>query len=155
MSLCASSGTPRTTRGWLLDWWDTCEAHLQLPADDIRSYREALLERFTNPRIRHRLDQIAADGSQKLPIRILPVLRRERVQGRLPTAATITLAAWVLHLGEAGVPVKDVRSAELQPLAAGPLRTAVPRVLASLDPSLADDVDLVAAVRCAATEVSS
>jgi hypothetical protein len=32
------------------------------------------------------------------------------------------------------------------PLAAGPLREAVPRVLAALDPALADDHELVAAV---------
>ena len=35
----------------------------------------ALLDRFANPRMHHRLAQIAADGSQKLPVRILPVLR--------------------------------------------------------------------------------
>ena len=51
---------------------------------DLAHYRDALLERFSNPRMRHRLAQIAADGSQKLPIRILPVLRAERAAGRLP-----------------------------------------------------------------------
>ena len=48
------------------------------PAGDVAAYRAALLERFANPRIRHRLAQIAADGSQKLPVRVLPVLRAER-----------------------------------------------------------------------------
>ena len=32
----------------------------------------ALAERFRNPRIRHLLAQIAADGSQKVPIRVAP-----------------------------------------------------------------------------------
>jgi fructuronate reductase len=44
-----------------------------------------------------------------------------------------------------GVPVTDARAEQIVPLAAGPLPEAVPRVLAALDPTLADD-DLVAAV---------
>jgi fructuronate reductase len=43
--------------------------------------------------------------------------------------------------------VRDVRAAELQALVAGGVPAAVPRVLAALDPALADDADLVAAVR--------
>jgi fructuronate reductase len=92
------------------------------------------------------LDQIAADGSQKLPIRMLPTLRRERAAGRLPPGAARALAAWVCHLRGMGVPVTDARAEQIVPLAAGPLPEAVPRVLAALDPTLADDDDLVAAV---------
>ena len=67
-----------------------------------------------------RLDRIAADGSQKLPIRILPVLRAERAAGRMPAGATRVLAAWVCHLRGLGAPVSDVRAGEVVPLAAGP-----------------------------------
>jgi fructuronate reductase len=129
-------------------WWDTAAAHLALPADDVAAYRAALLERFANPRIRHALAQIAADGSQKLPVRFLPVLARERAAGRLPESVVTVLAAWVLHLGGAGAPVRDVRAGELAPLAA----RGVPEVRAALDPALADDGDLVAAVRDRAAE---
>ena len=59
-------------RGWVEQWWDEAAAHLTLPPSDVAAYREALLERFANPRIRHLLAQIAADGSQKIPVRILP-----------------------------------------------------------------------------------
>jgi fructuronate reductase len=127
-------------------WWDTCAPHLELPADDTARYRDALLERFAHPRIAHSLEQIAADGSQKLPVRLLPVLRRERASGRVPEAASRALAAWVLHLSGVGVPVRDVRAAELRPLLAGGLPDGVPRVLAALDLSLGDDADLVSAV---------
>jgi fructuronate reductase len=125
-------------------WWDTCAPHLPLPADEVAAYRAALLERFGNPRIRHLLAQVAADGSQKLPARFLPVLRAERAAGRLPEPVVAVLAAWIAHLRGAGTPVRDVRAAELVPLAAGP--DAGPRVLAVLDPALADDAELVAAV---------
>jgi fructuronate reductase len=44
------------------------------------------------------------------------------------------------------VPVTDPRADELRTLAAGPLADAVPRVVATLDPTLPDDGDLVAVI---------
>ena len=135
-----------TCRAWLETWWAEASRHLSLPAEDVARYREALLERFANPRMRHRLAQIAADGSQKLPIRILPVLRAERAAGRMPEGAVRALAAWIGHLRGAGAPVSDPRAGELVALAAGPLPEAVRRILQDLDPALAADDALVAAV---------
>ncbi|WP_028044878.1 mannitol dehydrogenase family protein [Cellulomonas sp. URHE0023] len=142
-----------TCRGWLREWWDVALRHLSLPADQNAAYVAALTERFANSRMRHRLDQIAWDGSQKLPIRVLPVLRRERAVGQLPGAATRTLAAWVCHLRGAGATVTDVRSAELLPLASGPLPDAVRRVVEVLDPEIAADGPLVDAVATQAGEL--
>ena len=144
-----------TCRGWLEEWWVGGVPASPLPRADVAAYRAALLERFANPRIRHRLAQIAADGSQKLPVRILPTLRLERAAGRLPQGAVRALAAWICHLRGIGVPVSDARADEVMPLAAGPLREAVPRVLAALDPALADDHELVAAVTPVVKELPS
>ncbi len=138
----------------LRDWWELCIPHLVVEPDDARRYCAALFERFANPRIRHALAQIATDGSQKLPVRLLPVLRRERDAGRLPGSAVVVLAAWLLHLRGVGVPVRDVRAGELGALAAGERAGAVPRVLSTLDPALADDPDLLAAVRNSAADLS-
>jgi fructuronate reductase len=135
-----------TCRSWLEEWWSEASRHLPFPERDVAAYQAALLGRFANPRMHHRLDQIAADGSQKLPVRILPTLRLERAAGRLPQGAVRALAAWICHLRGVGVPVLDARADQVIPLAAGPLREAVPRVLAALDPALADDHELVAAV---------
>ena len=135
-----------TCRGWLEEWWSEASRHLSLPEADVAAYRRALLDRFTNPRMRHRLAQIAADGSQKLPVRILPTLRQERAAGRLPAGAARVLAAWVCHLRGAGAPVSDARADQVVPLADGALPQAVLRVLGALDPALADDGELVAAV---------
>ncbi len=132
-----------TCRAWLEQWWDEASAHLTLPAGD---YRAALLERFANPRMRHRLAQIAADGSEKLPIRILPVLRAERAAGRMPAGAVRVLGAWIDHLRGAGAPVDDARADQVVALAAGPRPEAVRRVLDFLDPALPADGELVAAV---------
>jgi fructuronate reductase len=142
----AEAVADETCRAWLEEWWSEASQHLSLPAADVAAYRAALLDRFANPRMHHRLDQIAADGSQKLPVRILPTLRRERAEGRLPQGAARALAAWVCHLRGVGAPVTDARADQVVPLAAASLPEAVPRVLAALDPALADDDDLVAAV---------
>jgi fructuronate reductase len=135
-----------TCRDWVQQWWDEASGHLPLPEREVLAYRSALLERFGNPSIRHPLTQIAADGSQKLPMRVLPVLDLERGQGRVPAGATRMLAGWVLHLRGGGVPVADVRRDEVVTCAAGPLSNAVRRVLAFLDPALGSDDDLCAAV---------
>ncbi len=113
----------------------------------MAAYRAALLERFANPRMRHRLAQIAADGSQKLPVRILPVLRagarrRPDARGRDPRA------------GRLGVPPARRRGAgraipalpTIVPLAAGSLPDAVRRVARDPRRGLAEDGDVVAAV---------
>ncbi len=140
-------------RRWLAAWWDEASVHLPQPAVELTAYRAALLDRFANPRMQHRLAQIAADGSQKLPVRVLPVVRSERAAGRLPEGAVVALAAWVCHLRGAGPPVDDVRAEQFLPLAKGPLPEATRRVLAALDPEAGDDPELVTAVAAVAKEL--
>jgi fructuronate reductase len=142
-----------TCRDWVQQWWDEASGHLSRPQQEVLAYQRALLERFGNPAIRHPLAQIAADGSQKLPMRVLPVLARERSRGRVSTGATRMLAGWVLHLRGAGVDVTDARRDEVVDCAAGPLPDAVRRVLAFLDPALGSDDDLVAVVLAQAGEL--
>jgi fructuronate reductase len=137
-------------RGWVEQWWDDAARHLPLPREEIAIYRAALLERYANPRIRHLLRQIAVDGSQKVPIRILPTVRADLAEGRVPTGAARVLAAWVCHLRGLGVPVADVAGEEFTALAAGDLDDAVGRVLTRLG---ADDQRLRAAVTTLAREL--
>lgn len=142
----AEAMTDPACREWLQQWWNEAGRHLRLPETEVAAYRSALVERFANPRMRHLLAQIAADGSHKLPIRILPVLRAERDSGRLPDGAVRALAGWIDHLRGCGAPVKDPAGERFVALATGPVPDAVPRVLGELDPDLAHDVELVAAV---------
>jgi fructuronate reductase len=138
-------------REWLAQWWEEAARNLPMPTAELTGYQNALLERFANPRIRHALTQIAADGSQKLPVRILPALRAERAAGRLPHGAARALAALLLHLRGHGAPVQDAGADPS--LAEGPLPDAARRMLAFLDPSLADDAELTAAVTSHAREL--
>ncbi|HET8594918.1 MAG TPA: mannitol dehydrogenase family protein, partial [Intrasporangium sp.] len=126
--------------GWVEAWWDTAARHLSLPADDVTAYRQALLERFRNPQIRHLLAQIAADGSQKVPIRAVPVIRAELDQGRVAEGATRTVAAWIAHLRGHGAPVQDAHADDVMPLGEGSPGDAVRRTLTwlGLDPDAED-----------------
>jgi fructuronate reductase len=138
--------------GWVEEWWDSASRHLELPAVEIAAYRRALAERFANPQIRHLLAQIAADGSQKVPIRAVPVLRAERKAGALPEGVTRFVAAWIAHLRGHGVPVSDVAAAEVTALAGGTVRDAVASVLGWLD---VDDIEVSALVERQVVELES
>lgn len=130
-------------RGWVNDWWDVAARHLPLPAAEVADYRQALLERFGNPRIKHLLAQIAADGSQKIAIRIVPALKADRAEGRMPEGATRVIAAWIAHLRGHGAPVTDARAEEVTSLADGTLPDATGRVLAWLGIKDAEVADVV------------
>ena len=116
-------------RSWVEEWWDAAAPHVDLPAVDVSAYRQALLDRYRNPQIRHLHAQIAADGSQKVPIRALPVIRAELAQGRAAPGATRIVAAWVAHLRGLGAPLTDTAAAEVRSLAQGDPDYAVHSVL--------------------------
>lgn len=139
-------------RTWMDEWWDEASRHLTLPDAEITAYRKALLDRFANPRIQHLLRQIAMDGSQKLPFRVLPVVAAERAAGRLPVGGVRALAGWLLHL-RAGEDVRDPRAAELTGIANGP--DAARRIVAAVDEKLAADDELIAAIENQAEELST
>jgi fructuronate reductase len=149
----AEAVTDDSCRQWMQEWWSDAARHLPLPSDEVDAYQAALLDRFANPRMHHRLDQIATDGSQKLPVRILPVLRAERAAGRLPAGAIRVLGAWVAYLRQGAGAVGDVRAEEMVGRADGPLPEAVRRVLEALDPTLVDDRGVLAAVQADAEEI--
>ncbi|MDQ0539746.1 fructuronate reductase [Curtobacterium flaccumfaciens] len=124
--------------------WDEAALELPLPEAEVTDARAALVERFANPRIRHTLRQIASGGSQKLPVRIVDVVRHRL--SRDPSAgigagAATALAAWWLHVtgqpdlvGDPGAPGPD---------------SDVHDVLAVVAPEL-DTTPVVAAVTAAA-----
>jgi Mannitol-1-phosphate/altronate dehydrogenases len=132
---------------WVRAWWAQATPSIALPPAETQAYCDALAERFGNARIQHRLAQIAADGSQKLPVRVLPVLRAERRAGRIPSAAVRVLGAWIAHLRGHGVPVTDPALGDrLSRIRTGRDPDAVRGALAVLDHALLDDDELVAAV---------
>ncbi len=104
-------------------WRD--EATPGLPASvraDAPGYCARLRERFANAALAHATVQIAMDGSQKLPVRVLPTLRDALADGRGIAGAATIVAAWIRFLqgrDEAGrtLPLNDPLAARLAPLA--------------------------------------
>jgi len=81
------------------------------PGEDLAKYAEALFARYSNPSIRHLTWQIAMDGSQKLPQRILGTVSENLSAGRSCAGLMLAVAAWMRYVGgvdEAGTPI-DVR----------------------------------------------
>lgn len=61
----------------------------------IEAYIDALLDRFRNPAIEHRLSQIAWDGSQKIPIRILGTVADSIAADASLARLALPVAAWM------------------------------------------------------------
>ncbi|UGY10156.1 mannitol dehydrogenase family protein [Phyllobacterium pellucidum] len=78
---------------------------------DLSSYKAQLRERFRNPALRHRTWQIAMDGSQKLPQRLLNTIRKRIEQGKPFKRLALGVAGWMRYAtgtDERGQPI-DVR----------------------------------------------
>lgn len=111
---------------------------LDVPGMDLFAYREDLLERFLNPALKHRTWQIAMDGSQKLPQRLLGTIRARIASGTSYDRLALGVAAWMTYVAgtdEAGNPI-DVRDplaqrfAEMAENAAGNAETYLDAILA-------------------------
>ncbi|MBV8912864.1 MAG: mannitol dehydrogenase family protein, partial [Acetobacteraceae bacterium] len=76
---------------------------------ELRGYTADLLARFSNTAVRHRTWQIAMDGSQKLPQRLLSTARERLAQGRPIPALALAIAGWIRYVGgqdEQGRPIE-------------------------------------------------
>jgi fructuronate reductase len=102
---------------------------LHMPAGtDLDGYKSALIERFRNPALRHRTWQIAMDGSQKLPQRLLGTIRDRLKAGAPIGSLALGVAGWMRYVSgtdEKGVAIdiRDPLAARLAAIAgeAGPV----------------------------------
>jgi fructuronate reductase len=129
---------------------------------DLDTYRAAVLARFRNPAIVHRLDQIAIDGSQKLPYRLGDTLLANRQAGRMPKRVAAAFGCWVAFLmarARSGVAISDPLGTRLAELAAdGDAAAVVERLVATglgLPAGVAGDEALLAKVCAAAGAAAS
>ncbi|WBB81039.1 mannitol dehydrogenase family protein [Micromonospora sp. WMMD882] len=74
---------------------DVAASFVPPPGVSVVGYGDQVLARFANPAIRHRTLQVAMDGSQKLPQRILHTVADLRAAGREARWATLVVAAWM------------------------------------------------------------
>ncbi|MEC3909297.1 mannitol dehydrogenase family protein [Sphingobium sp. CR2-8] len=83
-------------RAFVEQLWDEAETTLSPPAElDVSAYRRDLMARFDNGALMHRTHQIAMDGSQKLPQRLLATIADRRAAGQDVTSLALGVAAWI------------------------------------------------------------
>lgn len=131
---------------------------------DLAAYRDEVLHRFANPRTGHTTVQVAMDGSQKLPVRLLGTVADRLAAGAVPHAAARSVAGWVAYVRAASagglvvagrtVALDDPLAARLAEAAAAP--DPVGRLLAVHEvfpEPVASSTAFRAAVRSALREV--
>ncbi|MEM9104304.1 MAG: mannitol dehydrogenase family protein [Pseudomonadota bacterium] len=75
---------------------------LHVPGVDLEAYIHSLLVRYSNAALKHRTMQIAMDGSQKIPQRLLGTVRDCKETGTPHDRILLAVAAWIRHLSGAG-----------------------------------------------------
>lgn len=65
------------------------------PGVSIVGYGASVLDRFANPAIAHATRQVAMDGTQKLPQRVLDTIMDRRAAGGSPRWAALVVAGWM------------------------------------------------------------
>ncbi|MEB7558321.1 mannitol dehydrogenase family protein [Kluyvera cryocrescens] len=88
---------------------------------DLSAYADSLIERFSNPALQHRTWQIAMDGSQKLPQRLLDGIRIHLRDGRRWPLLALGVAAWMRYVSgvdDAGnaIDIRDPLAEKIQAL---------------------------------------
>ena len=72
---------------------------LKVKGVDLGRYADLLIARYSNPALRHRTWQIAMDGSQKLPQRMLDSVRWHLVNQRSFPLLALGIAGWMRYVG--------------------------------------------------------
>lgn len=131
------------------------------PGLDLDAYGREILERFRNPHLPHTTLQVAMDGSQKLPIRVLGTAVDRVRAGAVPHYCALTVAAWMVfvRLGHdihgRELPLDDPLAPTLRQRAAGSQTGLADRMFGVdevFDAEIAGSDEFRAAVR---TEVAS
>jgi fructuronate reductase len=84
---------------------------LNVSGIDLPAYAAQLIERYSNPALQHRTWQIAMDGTQKLPQRMLDSVRWHLQHGGSYAGLALGVAGWMRYVGgvdDAGQPI-DIR----------------------------------------------
>lgn len=95
-----------------------------LPGQNLDEYSSHLMKRFADPALMHRLDQIAMDGTQKIPQRWLDTAQNLMELGLPVDAIQAGFDAWIWHLVD-GRWVDDPHGEDLKRIAGCGGRTAV------------------------------
>jgi fructuronate reductase len=138
-------------RGWVHEFWNEAVRHLPAEGLDLDGYRAALVERFDNARIEHKLAQISSEGVTKLRVRVAPTVLAERAAGRSGEAGIRAIGSWVA-LALSGHELVDGESRAIAAALAQPQEAAIVALVTLVDAKLAADAEVLAGIRAVAVE---
>lgn len=119
---------------------------LNTPGTDLEKYADSLLARYRNTALKHRTWQIAMDGTQKLPQRMLDSVRWHLANGSNFDCLALGVAGWMRYVGgkdEQGQPI-DISDPLREEIAQRVANSAEgePRVMALLQMTSVFGLDL-------------
>ncbi len=128
---------------------------LEPPAGvDLAEYAARVLARFSDVTVAHRTTQIAMDGSQKLPLRLLSTLSTNLERGKVSEHVLRAVAGWMAYIalpegpGGFALPVEDPLGVRLTTAARGQSNPArVVDALLGIREIFSDDLSANQAVR--------
>jgi fructuronate reductase len=132
----ADAALREAVRELMLEGTATLPASIQSTTAD---YCDQLIERFANPALKHELAQIAGDGSQKLPVRILSVIADRHRKGLVSARAHDVIAYWLVFIHQRSSAHADIndplaeRFAEIHQMSSG-RRENLSAILQTLSP---------------------
>lgn len=80
-----------------------------VPGVDLEAYKQTLIERFANPKIKDQTTRICLHGSAKVPKFILPTIREQLARGGSVRRLSLAVASWCRFLAgtdEQGNPIE-------------------------------------------------
>ena len=130
---------------------------LDLPEGvDAHAYGEQVMERFGNAALGHQTMQVAMDGSQKLPLRLVTTAQAALDRGETPVGAAVAWASWMVFVARGtdrtgrALDLSDPRAEALRAAAKGPessLAARMLRVPGLVSDSLRDSAEWAALVQ--------
>lgn len=126
---------------------------LRITGVDLQAYADSLITRFTNPALKHRTWQIAMDGSQKLPQRMLEGIRLHLEQGSRWPLLALGVAAWMRYVSGTddqgnAIDVRDPLAEKIQNIVASSTEADRVSALLTLREIFGDDLPKNSAFVC-------
>jgi fructuronate reductase len=118
---------------------DEAAPTIPLPQATLIAYSDRLLNRFGNSSLKHRCAQIAMDGSQKLPQRILAPMLERLEGGQSIDLLALPIAAWIAYV--------EKQASNEEPALMDPMAERLIGAVRSTEGNSADLVRAILAIR--------
>ncbi len=125
-------------------FWDEASSLLTSPNLHVDDYKAALISRYENHRIEHKLNQIAIDGGTKLVMRVIPVALGLLNRGEMPRSCALVIGEWINWLKNQDE-INDTRLTEIKTALSS--EDPIASCIALLSAKLSENSEFVSQVR--------